>query len=946
MSDKPQLLLALLLLTLGAINAEVSENICLPDLPCQCHTTSSGLRATCRPDALEPTKLNFSLLPTETTNLSVVCTSGQPGLLQDRPFRDLSLLLELRITNCTLSDIPSGTFTGLSNIKLIHITGLRQIHRITNQTFAGVNNLESVDLSHNGILDIESGAFENVSVNSLALTNNYITEYPLAINFIQGLQVLDLSHNGIRLIPSRHVMPTYDSLNAISLGDNNITYVPRLAFSWAYNLLVLDLRFNQIDTIEYAAFEGVASLRRLFLPGNDINDLTLILNPLTRLTHLSLAGNNLVTLRQEWLPASLIDIDLSFNFIRTWPFSLFSDMDDLQTINLKYNGIRTLYEMMIAVSHRVRYHPKIYLKGNVFDCDCHLNWLSRHMGSPSPPIRYAILADIGSVHCAPNSIIDVAGRTVDSANMGVSSVISVSPTLEEVDPSKFLCAYTEDCDPTCSCCHYCHDSCRCYRTDDRNVNIIDCQLSNLTSIPTRLHPGTTALHLDGNSIQDLGNMAFQNSTYIEKLYLNYSNIINIHKRTFHGLRFLKLLYLQDNDIMCLQSGIFHNLMYLQKLMIQNNMIHFVANDTFTNLDSLDILYLHGNQLQTLPDDVYNVSSQLSKLTLAGNPWSCDCLYGPDFQSWVQSESGLIEDISGMWCYSNPSRPVDYDGRTLVSTVSSVIVSTTHSEFVCGWPGEIGNRTTLLLETDFSFCVDNSTIIQRENKAHRKLRNSLLSLGIISFVVLIITLIMYNTRELAQVWLFKRYGLRFHKPTEDENKQFDAFVSYSHKDEPFVMNVLAPNLEEIEPKYKLLLHYRDWLVGGSIADSILDSVDNSKRMILVLTDNYVKSEWCHYEFKMAHHNVITEGKNRIIVILLSDDLPKNMGSDLKLYTKTTTYLRYDDPWFWDKLRLAMPDKGTKADKEQIGIIQREDTKPLNVDIKPQNARQYIGDVRNK
>lgn len=50
--------------------------------------------------------------------------------------------------------------------------------------------------------------------------------------------------------------------------------------------------------------------------------------------------------------------------------------------------------------------------------------------------------------------------------------------------------------------------------------------------------------------------------------------------------------------------------------------------------------------------------------------------------------------------------------------------------------------------------------------------------------------------------------------EEENEvQFDAFVSFSSRDEAWVLGELAPRLEEQgEPRLKLCLHNRDFEVS--------------------------------------------------------------------------------------------------------------------------------------
>jgi hypothetical protein len=56
-------------------------------------------------------------------------------------------------------------------------------------------------------------------------------------------------------------------------------------------------------------------------------------------------------------------------------------------------------------------------------------------------------------------------------------------------------------------------------------------------------------------------------------------------------------------------------------------------------------------------------------------------------------------------------------------------------------------------------------------------------------------------------LLKRHNHRFWHDETDDNKPYDAFISYSHKDEDFIVHELLPRLEKKEG-YKLCVHFRD------------------------------------------------------------------------------------------------------------------------------------------
>lgn len=87
-----------------------------------------------------------------------------------------------------------------------------------------------------------------------------------------------------------------------------------------------------------------------------------------------------------------------------------------------------------------------------------------------------------------------------------------------------------------------------------------------------------------------------------------------------------------------------------------------------------------------------------------------------------------------------------------------------------------------------------------------------------------------------------------------------------QDEEFVNKVLVPGLESGEPKYRVCLHYRDWMPGALIQDQIMNSVESSRRTLVVLSPNFIESVWGQLEFRAAHSKALQDGTNRIIVII--------------------------------------------------------------------------------
>lgn len=165
----------------------------------------------------------------------------------------------------------------------------------------------------------------------------------------------------------------------------------------------------------------------------------------------------------------------------------------------------------------------------------------------------------------------------------------------------------------------------------------------------------------------------------------------------------------------------------------------------------------------------------------------------------------------------------------------------------------------------------------------------------------ITAVAYNIYEYEiKVWMFAHgwFSWLISEEKLDKDKRYDAFVSFNETDRPFVEDHL---MKELEPEYKLCVHFREFVVGEYIAAQITRSVYQSRRTIIVLSPNYLTSNWGREEFRTAHTKAIGDYCARVIIILLSDIDTHVLTPELQAYITTRTYLKWGDPWFWKKLK---------------------------------------------
>ncbi|KFP37032.1 Toll-like receptor 2 type-1 [Chlamydotis macqueenii] len=144
----------------------------------------------------------------------------------------------------------------------------------------------------------------------------------------------------------------------------------------------------------------------------------------------------------------------------------------------------------------------------------------------------------------------------------------------------------------------------------------------------------------------------------------------------------------------------------------------------------------------------------------------------------------------------------------------------------------------------------------------------------------------------------------------ENKPFDAFISYSEQDANWTKENLLKKLEK--DGFKICYHERDFKPGHPVLGNIFYCIENSHKVLFVLSPSFVNSCWCQYELYFAEHRVLNENQDSLIMIVL-EDLPPNSVpqkfSKLRKLLKRKTYLKWSpeehkQKMFWHQLAAVL------------------------------------------
>uniref|UniRef100_A0ACB8EX85 Uncharacterized protein n=1 Tax=Sphaerodactylus townsendi TaxID=933632 RepID=A0ACB8EX85_9SAUR len=146
-------------------------------------------------------------------------------------------LLQASCAGKGLALVPSGLDNGTG----ILLLGSNRLARVSTASFRHLRNLTDLDLSHNGMGELEAAS-------------------PLP-----GLQELDLSYNALKRLPALQGFP---NLRRLSLGHNALSWLPTGGFRALGGLTDLELQGNRLQSLPEGAFSGLAALKDLDLSEN------------------------------------------------------------------------------------------------------------------------------------------------------------------------------------------------------------------------------------------------------------------------------------------------------------------------------------------------------------------------------------------------------------------------------------------------------------------------------------------------------------------------------------------------------------------------------------------------------------------------------------------------------------------------------------------------------
>uniref|UniRef100_A0A8C3S8B4 TIR domain-containing protein n=1 Tax=Chelydra serpentina TaxID=8475 RepID=A0A8C3S8B4_CHESE len=874
-------------------------------------------------------------------------------------FRHLPQLQQLQLVYNRLETIEDWAFENLGALDMLNLSNNR-LASLSEGAFRGLGNLTSLFLSNNPLSTIHPRALQPLDhLRILDLYSCRLASFAAVARSLQGLTRLqELNLCGNRLWSLNSSCPLPLSLSTLHLCNNSLRAVDGGGPQLLGHIRSLNLSYNKISNVTSFAGAELRSLSYLLLKGNPL-DVFHLLNvsslpprsldysglhlgeegvskvcqrlgsrPLKRLM---LQSNNIRELRNasfslcppiqtldlswnklrwlacvdKWQPGALERLVVEHNLLnRLGTCEHAASLEALHFISFRYNRILSVkywafgYAPNLRILHlninTIAYLHKHALKGLRYLTELRLdNNLLTDLYEPSfadllrlrtlnlRNNRVSILFPYVFGHLSQLQTLDLGGNNIRHlTNMSFSGLSSLSKLYLDRNRIKEI-------------------SSDIFHPVQATLEVLDLMANTLQYITKIQHKSPPFRHL--HKLYDLKLQAqqpygmkiiparfFQGLAALRFLRLSGNKLLSISPDAFDDLAQLHYLDLADscNGMQDLPPGIFKNLRRLQKLNLENVGLHSLTLEVFGNLSNLTSLLLAKNQLQTVNVSVANALGLLRYLDLRKCPLSCTCenLW---FQNWLANRWVQVVYLYNYSCDSRQQLGYVYSFDTHVCflDVGLYLFSVTAPALL------------LLMLLPLTY-----------HRAYWRLRYHL-----------------YILRS----WVNDRW-----RRQDGEHFQYDAFVSYNSADEEWVLGQLVPSLESSQGSVRLCLHHRDFELGKSIVDNIVDSIYNSRKTICVISRSYLQSEWCSLEIQLASYRLFEELKDVLVMVLLEAIPDRELSAyhRMRKVMLKKTYISWPlEPaaqrLFWIKLRKALKGSYTEEEEEEKLSSSSNGYKPL-------------------
>ncbi|XP_022294862.2 toll-like receptor 4 [Crassostrea virginica] len=369
-------------------------------------------------------------------------------------------------------------------------------------------------------------------------------------------------------------------------------------------------------------------------------------------------------------------------------------------------------------------------------------------------------------------------------------------------------------------------------------------------------PSLKKINVSQNSFAHVRSDIFQNSLNLEEIIaedvgFNFSAKYK-SQNLFQNLRNLSLLDMSKNRLNMLPQTIFFDQKFsLTEIHLDNNMFTVLPN-SIRILKKLKFLSVRNNLISYFSrhDQLFLQSMNNLSIHLIGNPISCACSHIRSLH-WMKNHQHLFGDLPFIICTESKTR----------------ITEIFH------------NNVWRKFELDCQ--ADNWLII-----------SSVLLFLTLLVVFLITAVKRYRTHLEYVILRLKNRWKGTHLRNQEKSFVYDVYVSYSDPDYAWIIQNLYPKLEHLN--MKTWLKDKDSIPGAWEAEEIVKCINESRKVMFVISDSFLDVGWSSYAVQMAVTHAFHNHRQKSIVVILKDSvLLDRLPNDIKNIWWCIEYFRWTE-----------------------------------------------------
>ncbi|XP_076150298.1 toll-like receptor 2 type-2 isoform X1 [Alosa pseudoharengus] len=725
---------------------------------------------------------------------------------------------------------------------------------------------------------------------------------------------LDLSFNEIKTIGQDDFFE-YSNLHVLILRGNMISSIAEQGFSTLRKLEVLDLSDNQLNGLSEMWFKSLSSLHNLNLLGNEYKTFggKSLFRSMTQLSTLMVGNQFLASVSKDSFigPNHLQSFVFHGSNLQNYQPGSFSQINSIDEVTVSINGPFQINTSLTTDILRDLSRPET----KIILSDLRISWqqLKPFQVIFQKGVKNFLLRNLS---CNMDTIGELFAMTHMSelTSIGLEdSEFNGEPTLSMEFPElpHIRETYIKNVKiekfyifPALICGNFLCLPVLRFASQLKRLIIIDSNYFAMPCSQSLLFISLEYLDISRNQFSDLtvaeafchGQWTLLNLVTFN-VSSNYLKSFDTLSHLFRGMKKLAALDVSLNVFRTMpqvcdwpQSLRYLNLSSCQLRGVTSclpqtlHILDLSYNDLMVfhqNMPNLTELHLSGNRFKTLPEG--KLFDRLVVLYIKSNPFISFS------QNQMRNFGGLRILEAGTDTYVCSCEFVNFFNHELGHLVS---LKDSRQAYICSSPFAL--RGTKVSDAQLSVF-----------ECHAALAFSALCV----FVLVVVIGAMVMCHKLHMIWYVRMTWAWLQakrRPVARKDQVcYDAFVSYSESDAEWVEELLVPELEGAQPPFRLCLHKRDFLPGGWIADSIMAAMEKSHRILFIVTQHFVQSDWCRLELEYSHFRLFDAGILILLEPIPDSTIPKRFCK-LRKVMNSRTYLEWPEEdnersRFWQSLK---------------------------------------------